>query len=121
VALFSFVDSVHIYQLLPYNLVDEAMGVDSVSLSTLDVGETIRVSTRSGPYMLHLDVKKLDSSEYEVFGKGVERTRPVLLGSGLLGPVSNTIHRMIYNRLVRSRYSVGTRLAASDIRSMEVQ
>lgn len=94
------------------------MASDASAPQSLEVGGQTRITTTLGPYRLHLDVQKLDNGMFEVFGKGVEQTRPVLLGSDLLGPVSDTIHRVVYGNIVRDRYDVGTVLSESQVTSM---
>lgn len=111
-------DSVHIYGPATYSYLDIAMASDTGQSVELSSGGVSQVTTSVGPYKLHLDVQKLDDGGYEVFGKGVEQTRPMLLGSDVLGPVSNTIHSMLYRNLVRKSYEVGTVLTESQVQSM---
>lgn len=113
-------ESVHIYQLITIVRIDTAMATDSSSPLDLEIGGRTRVVTSLGPYKLHLDVQKLDDGMFEVFGKGVEQTRPMLLGSDKLGPVSDTVHSVLYDKIIRERYDVGTVLNESQIESMRL-
>lgn len=111
-------ESVHIYKLVTNVRLDTAMATDSLSPMDLQSGDQTSVTTSLGPYRLHLDVQKLDDGTFEVFGKGVEQARPMLLGSDKLGPVTNTIHDVLYDNLVVTRYEVGRVFSVSEVEGM---
>lgn len=97
------------------------MSQESTPISELDVGDTTTVVTRVGPFTLHVDMKKRESGGFEIFGKGVEQARPTILGSDMLGPVSDRLYSMMYTQLAENSYEIGSVISEQRVSSMEVR